>query len=361
MPMTKRYALTIVLSVLALTGIRADEGRIPVFQATTITQPGHYVLTSDFTVAGLTAITIAADDVQLDLNGRTITSTGSCSPGLFLTGMIHINLTGAPRRGIVIRNGRLKEPACAGISTTSTPSAGMLDLRVEDVQVIGPVSYGIALDGARNVEILGCHIHDVGESAILLDGNGPFGARIIDNIIEGTVGEGIYGFGLNGGQIRGNVITNYGDIPGGRVAILLDSFDGMTVVGGNVIEGNTINPLPSTISEYGIHVRANSRNNVVVGNIVSRTTSHGIVVEADGTRIERNVTSRCGGDGIRIGLFGVNPSRTLVDNNQAQDNTGCGVNFANAGAHAYRNNMLRGNTGGGVCGAANTDAGGNIL
>ena len=57
-------------------------------------------------------------------------------------------------------------------------------------------------------------------------------------------------------------------------------------------------------------------------------------------------------------------ANALVEGNQVQGNAGCGIVFASdASGAAYRNNMLRGNTGGAVCnsGTGTTDAGGNIL
>jgi hypothetical protein len=39
----------------------------------------------------------------------------------------------------------------------------------------------------------------------------------------------------------------------------------------------------------------------------------------------------------------------------------CGLYFSDSNLHAYRNNVLRDNAGGAVCGMLNTNAGGNIL
>jgi len=40
-------AIALALVILPAAPIQADEARIPIFQPTTITQPGHYVLTRD--------------------------------------------------------------------------------------------------------------------------------------------------------------------------------------------------------------------------------------------------------------------------------------------------------------------------
>ena len=69
------------------------------------------------------------------------------------------------------------------------------------------------------------------------------------------------------------------------------------------------------------------------------------------------------GHGIGVGGTG-GALRNLIEGNQIEGNAGCGIRFdATASSNVYRNNMLRGNTGGAVCnaGVGNTDAGGNVL
>lgn len=64
----------------------------------TITQSGSYYLTGNFSVASGDGITIGVDDVSLDLNGFTITHTGSDDYG--------ISITNASR--VSVKNGILK-------------------------------------------------------------------------------------------------------------------------------------------------------------------------------------------------------------------------------------------------------------
>jgi len=74
------------------------------------------------------------------------------------------------------------------------------------------------------------------------------------------------------------------------------------------------------------------------------------------------MVSRNGSHGINIYPAAV---RNHLEENQVQDNGLCGINFGDPGVgdHIYRNNTLRSNPGGGVCGGGGTitDAGGNIL
>jgi hypothetical protein len=73
-----KILVTILASFLAaLPGaLLAAEGAAPIWQPTTITQPGKYILTRNVNASSVApVITIAASNVDLDLNGFTITQT----------------------------------------------------------------------------------------------------------------------------------------------------------------------------------------------------------------------------------------------------------------------------------------------
>jgi hypothetical protein len=75
------------------------EPRAPISSAPfTITQPGSYYLTTNLTVSGGNAITIATNGVTLDLNGFTIASTANPASGTAV-------LINAGLRNITILNG----------------------------------------------------------------------------------------------------------------------------------------------------------------------------------------------------------------------------------------------------------------
>jgi len=106
-------------------------------------------------------------------------------------------------------------------------------------------------------------------------------------------------------------------------------------------------------------IDSSSPGNLVARNIFSGNSAAGIWLFTDETRFENNVTNRNGNNGIRV--FG---THNHLEGNQALGNTGCGISLeASSQSNNYRNNVVRTNTGGGVCdsGTANTDAGGNIL
>src|SRR5262245_57504125 len=76
-----RRHLLVLFLVLAGSGpaLRADEARVPIFQSfTTISQPGQYILTRDLDLALLgNGVPIHANNVDLDLNGHSISSTAA--------------------------------------------------------------------------------------------------------------------------------------------------------------------------------------------------------------------------------------------------------------------------------------------
>src|SRR5262249_6913940 len=75
---SRKAAIAALLSLIVITNvicIRANEGRIPVFAPGALTAPGRYQVTGNLAVGGGSVLTIASDDVDLDLNGFTLSST----------------------------------------------------------------------------------------------------------------------------------------------------------------------------------------------------------------------------------------------------------------------------------------------
>ena len=124
------------------------EPRTPISSAAfTISTSGSYYLTGNLTVASGNAITISADQVTLDLNGFSISSTASPASGTAV-------LLSSARKNITIKNGHIRGTATFtagaftvvgflnGVSNSSGTSA---NLRVSDLNVLGMASDGINL------------------------------------------------------------------------------------------------------------------------------------------------------------------------------------------------------------------------
>src|SRR5882672_8519699 len=194
-------AWSLALAVLSWPAALADEGRIPIFAPTTITDPGHYVVTRDFTAPGV-AITITANNVTLDLNGHTITGPGGCGSG---TDNIAIDNATATD-GLVIRNGRLLN-GCSGIFANGL---NRMRIRIEDLEIAGSSDSGILIGAAETVDIQRCHIHDGLQAGMLILGSvGAFKGRFIGNTIERVALEGMLINGLTAGEIKDNAISDF--------------------------------------------------------------------------------------------------------------------------------------------------------
>jgi hypothetical protein len=92
----------------------------------TLSAPGSYYLTGNVTVASGDAITIAASNITLDLNGFTISTTASASTGTAI-------LVSPSRQNITIRNGHISSPITVNASTGAITGTGF--------------NYGITCDG----------------------------------------------------------------------------------------------------------------------------------------------------------------------------------------------------------------------
>ena len=350
MDMRRITAIALLMVSAGVTGIGGDEGRIPLFTATVINQPGYYIVTRDIASASSTPIIIQSNNVTLDLNGHTLSAPAAANV---------IGLTGGANTGVTIRNGRLLNGARGVGGGGVTP----LSLRVEGVEIANSSIEGISIDGAAvSVDVIGCHIHNVANDAIHVSNSAAdFRGRFLDNTIEDVGGNGLNLFGLRGGEVRRNVVLNHGSSLLNAAGILLSGVVSSDA-GGNIVEDNTVNAVVGVNDEDGIRIEPGSQNNLVVGNVLRRNGRFGIWSQASEARLERNLADHSGGSGFEVGN-GASGARNHLEDNQAQANAGCGINFENLNTHAYRNNVVRSNTGGGICNGAapNTDAGGNIL
>jgi len=347
----------VLLAPLGIEGLRADDGRIPIYKQSSITAPGHYVVTRDFSYTSGNGVFIQANNVTLDLDGHTITGP-ACVSG---EAAVQINSIVATR-GIVIRNGRLMS-GCYGITAFST---NRVSVRIQHVEVGGPGLQGISIVALDFAEVTTCYVHDVGTIyGINLRGQtGSFNGIISDNIVERVGATGILLDGLAAGQVRRNVVTSFGSISAAADGIRLLADFLTWGAGGNLVEGNTVTALPGGTDDDGIRADDTSPNNLILNNVV-KGCRYGIFSYGDWTRIERNVVSNNTIHGIRAGS-GVVGSFIHVEENQTQANLGaggCGIQLDNGNSHVSRNNNVRGNTVAGVCNATlgtNVDGGGNI-
>lgn len=340
-----KRALSILVSLLVLPVATADEGRKAIAEATTITAPGSYIVTRDFTVDSGDAIVIASDAVTLDLNGMRVSSTDPAGS------LVHVSPGGtALDKGIVIRNGALHGGGY-GIFVDSW-SVGRM--RVEGVEITDTALDGILIYELDAFEILDCTLRSNGGAGIRRIftslPTSVASARVRGNVVQDSGDDGIDLFQLNDPIVENNRVINAG---GEGIAVRGDGF----VVRDNLVRGTQGVSVPPAISSglivqgqagelrgnlvsegagVGVLLLNNTAYSLVVENSVTDNAEEGIDVSGDHVLVERNVIAANGGEGI----YGRASSAPLV----------------------YRNNMLQGNGGGPVGGfpGAVNDGGGNI-
>ena len=338
----------------------ADQARIPVAGPVLIDQPGHYVVTRDFSVPTLAfGVEIVAADVVLDLNGHTITGLGTSHA------VVVVSAT-----KVTIRNGRIYGGGQAIFHASAT---GRVRFRVENVEIKDSALTAIRSDATEHVEIVDCRIDaPAAGSGIRVEGDsGPFGGQISGNVVLGSPLAGITVHGLSGGEIRDSVVVDVSSV--GSSAGLVLSADPTWNAGRNLVAGNTIHGS----GWLGISIDADTSNNVVRNNVVTDSGSTGIQVFSPGNSIVGNLVAGNAANGINVlgthgrivgnvvrnnGVTGIVCSGqfALVESNLAVGNANAGLSFLGSN-HVYRDNMLRGNDMLPVLGAAlATDAGGNI-
>ena len=232
----------------------------------TISQPGSYYLTGNITVSSGHGININADDVTLDLNGFTISSTAATAEGNA------INLNGFRSR-IAISNGNIRGGVtysgggvftngpgfASGIDCSSDPVA----VRVSGVSVTGMKDKGIYLGGSDSCIVEACTLRFIAGSGIragvVTDSSVTFcpgstieAARVFNSVGSRSVtaGTGI----VTSGATLESIADKRTQIPGGTSAYII-SQPGSYLLAGNieVASGNgiTINASNVTLDLNG--------------------------------------------------------------------------------------------------------------
>ena len=177
---------------------RAAEGRIPIFEATTISKPGKYIVTRNITTSsGSAAIYVfgSAGSVDVDLNGFTVTSTAA---GAWV-------IRGAFLENLTVRNGTIVgTPTTGGILTQNCELSAVEDVTIENTDV------GIQLLDTRQYLVRGNTISTTVSHGVLVNQSGDpanrSGCVIKRNVAvdSGSMGMNI---SLGGSLVEGNVVN----------------------------------------------------------------------------------------------------------------------------------------------------------
>lgn len=345
--------------------ILAADGRIPISAVPyTISAPGSYYLTRDLTIASGTAITVSASNVTLDLNGHTLTNSAGAG---FNYGVS--NLNGAFSR-LRVTGGRIVGGA-AGVYFYGNASG---ELRVDHVEIAGATGYGVSLSGTVSGLIM-----PVVESVQVIGTGGNIGinlgyaagGRVSGNVVQGS-SDGIDLAGCRGVLVQDNTVSdsaNYG------IALMIFGTD---ISRDNIITGNTVQKSTSNgislnaargnrvtfnvVSNNGFGISlTNSNNNTVSDNTLVENANYGLTLNgASNTLVTRN--SIQGTQGAGHGIYLINGSRfNSFDGNSSTGNVGDGMLISDAASsgNIYSNNRLPNNGTGNGFGTGNFSAGGN--
>ncbi len=351
---------TAALAATALFPLRAADGRIPISAVPfTINAPGAYYVTRDLTVASGVAVTINANNVTLDLNGHTLTNSATAAGNWVIITNVSFN-------GVRVTGGRV----VGGNLGVELEGSSAAQLQLDHLNVSGAGAYGVNIYSSGVV---------------------PATAIVEAVQVTGPAGTaGIALQGVSGGRVSGN------STKGCYNGIQLDNSRGV------IVENNTV----ADSTNFGIYLINGSRDNLLTGNTVQKSTSNGIYLNGSrGNRVTYNIINN-NGSGISLfnannnnvsdnalvenanyGLTLGNASNTMVTRNAIQGtqgaghgiylysgsrfnsldanfsggNVGLGIYFIDSGStgNTYSNNRLLNNVGGNNFGAGNISAGGN--
>lgn len=374
----KRHTAWAAVALAMLTGAAvADEGRVPLWEPTVILKPGSYVVTRDIQASDI-VLSIEVDGVTVDLNGFTLSSTNPQLPAVQVAGSAGV------ASGVTIRNGRVTGGLHGIHGTAGVPRR----IEVREVDIESATSTGILIETPNDVVLCDGSVRDV-LYGIQLGTSGLSALGSCAGSVDAAIVRGYLSAALRNDLICACTRCWLDDVrvalppigpdpdPSGRIR-LVDA-PGSVIRGLELVMGDP-NPQPSIVLErspgtllernvisgsgtpaegaLGILADGASNNLRIVGNVLSGLGADAIQVDGAGAQIYDNLISGNAGNGIS--LLGKN---ALVDANQIYGNGGVGLFFGpNALLHAFRDNMLRGNTAGAVGGnpQGGDDVGGNI-
>lgn len=232
-----------------------------------ISASGSYFLTKTLHgTAGQAAITIAADDVTIDLNGFALLGDGVAGSAISAGTVTRLTVT----------NGTIAGWGGMGISAGTATSG-----RYERLELASNTGGGIEA-GAGSM-LLSLIVKMNGGNGIAVTSTLPSGiSSVRDSVVEGSV--------LDNIRIANNVYVENNSINN-------DAVDGVHVLGsGNRVEGNHI----VNSGAAGIHADALATGNRIDGNNVVNGGVSAINIEGIGNLIVRN-TVRGGPSEIAIG------------------------------------------------------------
>jgi parallel beta-helix repeat protein len=309
--------------------VLAAEGRIPVFApGSFLGADGTYIVTRNLAGGAGAVITIGAPNVDLDLNGFTLTGAGGPVISV-LAGVDHVT----------IRNGVLS----GGTIGIDVPGATR-KVDIHDVKIHDAATSGIHLGNVEGAAIRRNEITDTGSEGIAWDGPAFAKHGTIENNLLRSTSAGIVVTNSSSVAILNNRLEEPG--AGGAGG----AFPGFGIVlnscGAALVSENTV----ETAAVDGIFLRT-CKGAKLFDNVVRSNRGNGIHTDAGttDTLILNNVSSgngtgalASGGDGLMI-----EGAQNVAERNLLNSNAGIGLHYCGpaACANTLGRNTARANTG----------------
>ena len=307
----------------------AAEGRTPVWApGTLLGADGKYIVTRNIAAGAGSVITIGAPNVELDLNGFTL--SGGASPVIsLLAGVDHVT----------IRNGVLAGGTVGIEAPGPTRKVDLEDLKIHD-----PAGAGIHLGAVEGAAIRRVEITDTPSEGILWDGPGVVKHGVIENSLLRRTSAGIVVLGACSSLA---IVDNRLEEPGTGGGGAFPGY-GITLVscGATLVKDNTIERARGD----GINLIA-SKGNKLFDNVVTSSAGNGIRLDAGttDTLALNNVVSGSGTAALPSGGSGlmVEGPQNVALSNVLNSNAGFGLHYCGpaACANTFGRNTARGNTG----------------
>ena len=323
-----RASLVLTLPFLAA-GALAAEGRTPVWASGTLLgADGKYVVTRNIAGGAGAVILIGASNVDLDLNGFTLTGAGSPVISV-LAGADHVT----------IRNGVL-----AGGTIGIDAPGPTRKIDIEDVKIHDPANSGIHLGSVEGAAIRRVEITDTGSEGILWDGGAIVKhGTIANNLLRRTSAGIVVLNNCSSLAVEDNRLEEPGTNPGG----VFPGY-GITLVacGAALVKNNTIERSKAD----GINL-ISSRGNKLINNVVRTAGGNGIRLDGgtSDTLVIHNVVSGSGTGALGSGGSGlmIEGSLNVAESNLLNSNSGIGLHYCGPAAcsNTFGRNTARGNTG----------------
>lgn len=266
------------------------EARTPIAAATstvTISQSGSYYLTGNIAVTFADGIIIAADNVTLDLNGFTISSTDVSLSG---SGIV----TSGPRTQITIFNGHIRSNVTYAASSYSGTgfnygifnNYSSSNIHVRDVSVYGVMGTGIEFGSDSSNTVENCIVNIAQSYGIR--------AGVVSNssaLLIGTGGPAI---------VAGSASNCLGTLTAGGIAVVSTNptikslSDSLTTLQTSVTQRTPVSAA-TTLGASGSYYLVNNIA-VTIGNGIS-ITGKGITLDLNGYTIS---SSHATGNGVAI-------------------------------------------------------------